>query len=253
MNAGGVRDPDIGNTGVGIGKAGGLHQQLPPNVYRVDPSGPRRPGGAVRDRARRPTASASRPITRKVYVIRGGGISVGDVQGTKVANLRAFTDCMVDGVRCGPDGMRADRAGNIWCSSRRAAGLCRRHGVESGRQADRPHPPARALRQSLLRRPQARPSVHVRHPVDLHAAGEYPGRKSPDDIAHPLGTAGADGTVRLAIGKGSRTGAIRNRWMILRREDDPFSYWMTVASCAVFILACAVATANHLGEFAAST
>ena len=24
---------------------------------------------------------------------------------------------MVDGVRCGPDGMRADKAGNIWCSS----------------------------------------------------------------------------------------------------------------------------------------
>src|SRR5579884_1789302 len=29
MNAGGVRDPDIGNTGVGIQKAGSLHQQLP--------------------------------------------------------------------------------------------------------------------------------------------------------------------------------------------------------------------------------
>src|SRR6201996_2586054 len=35
----GVRDPDIGNTGVGIQKAGGLHQTLPPSVYRVDPSG----------------------------------------------------------------------------------------------------------------------------------------------------------------------------------------------------------------------
>ena len=37
--AGGVRDPNIGNTGVGISKAGGMHQRLPMNVYRVDPSG----------------------------------------------------------------------------------------------------------------------------------------------------------------------------------------------------------------------
>ena len=51
------------------------------------------------------------------------------------------------------------------------------------------------------------------------------------------------------LAKGLRTGAIRNRWMILRREDDPFSYWMTVASCAVFILACAVATAIILANF----
>ena len=31
--------------------------------------------------------------------------------------MRLFTDCMVDGVKCGPDGMRADRAGNLWISS----------------------------------------------------------------------------------------------------------------------------------------
>ena len=34
-----------------------------------------------------------------------------------MANFRAFTDCMVDGIHCHPDGMRADRAGNIWSSS----------------------------------------------------------------------------------------------------------------------------------------
>jgi gluconolactonase len=39
------------------------------------------------------------------------------VQGTKVANMRLFTDMMVDGVKCGPDGMRADVTGNLWCSS----------------------------------------------------------------------------------------------------------------------------------------
>lgn len=46
-----------------------------------------------------------------------GEIYAFDVQGTKLANMRQFTDCMVDGVPCGPDGMRADRVGNMWVSS----------------------------------------------------------------------------------------------------------------------------------------
>jgi len=39
------------------------------------------------------------------------------VQGSKLANGREFLDMMVDGVHCGPDGMRADVSGNLWCSS----------------------------------------------------------------------------------------------------------------------------------------
>jgi gluconolactonase len=116
MNAGGVRDPMIGNTGVGIAKAGGMHQQLPMNVYRVDPSG-RVEVAVPFEKGMAPNGICFSPDYSKVYVIRGGGISVGDIAGTKVANLRPFTDCMVDGIHCGPDGMRADRAGNIWCSS----------------------------------------------------------------------------------------------------------------------------------------
>ena len=116
MNGGGVRDPNIGNTGIGISKAGGMHQTLPMNVYRVDP------GGKVEiavpyEKGMPPNGICFSPDYTKVYVIRGGGISVGDIQGARVANLRPFTDCMVDGVHCGPDGMRPDRAGNIWCSS----------------------------------------------------------------------------------------------------------------------------------------
>ncbi|HZQ41171.1 MAG TPA: SMP-30/gluconolactonase/LRE family protein [Rhizomicrobium sp.] len=116
MNAGGVRDPNIGNTGIGIQKAGSMHQQLPMNVYRIDP------GGKVEvavpyEQGKAPNGICFSPDYTKLYVIRGGGITVGDIRGTKVANLREFTDCMVDGVRCGPDGMRADRAGNIWASS----------------------------------------------------------------------------------------------------------------------------------------
>jgi gluconolactonase len=116
MNAGGVRDPAIGNTGVGIQKAGSLHQQLPMNVYRIDPSG-KVEIAVPFEQGKAPNGTCFSPDYTKVYVIRGGGISVGDIRGTKVANLRDFTDCMVDGVRCGPDGMRADRAGNIWASS----------------------------------------------------------------------------------------------------------------------------------------
>ena len=40
-----------------------------------------------------------------------------DVQDKKVANQRLFSDMMLDGVKCGPDGMRADVTGNLWCSS----------------------------------------------------------------------------------------------------------------------------------------
>ena len=39
------------------------------------------------------------------------------MQGTKVVNKRLFTDMTVDGVKCGPDGMRADVTGHLWCSS----------------------------------------------------------------------------------------------------------------------------------------
>jgi gluconolactonase len=37
--------------------------------------------------------------------------------GKSVSNKRLFTDMTVDGVKCGPDGMRADVDGNMWCSS----------------------------------------------------------------------------------------------------------------------------------------
>ena len=116
MNAGGARDPRIGNTGVGIGLAGGMHQTLPPSVYRVDPNG-RVDLVVPFENGMAPNVICFSPDYTKVYVIRGGGISLADVQSAKLANLRPFTDCRVDGVRCGPDGMRADRYGNIWCSS----------------------------------------------------------------------------------------------------------------------------------------
>jgi hypothetical protein len=74
-------------------------------------------------------ASTPSPDYKTLYVIstsKGPGdtgpggdrnIYAFDVQGTKVVNKRLFTDMTVDGVKCGPDGMRADVTGHLWCSS----------------------------------------------------------------------------------------------------------------------------------------
>ena len=35
----------------------------------------------------------------------------------KLSNQKLFTDFMVDGVKCGPDGARCDVNGNVWVSS----------------------------------------------------------------------------------------------------------------------------------------
>jgi gluconolactonase len=35
----------------------------------------------------------------------------------RLSDMRTFTDCVVDGIKCGPDGVRADVNGNIWASS----------------------------------------------------------------------------------------------------------------------------------------
>ena len=70
--------------------------------------------------------------------------------GNKIANQRTFTDCMVDGVHCGPDGHRVDVARQCLVGLDLGAGLYGRDGVESGRQVHRPHPPAGDLRQPLF-------------------------------------------------------------------------------------------------------
>lgn len=110
---GGLRNPAIGNSGVGIGLAGSMKQVLPANVYRWDPSGrvdlvvPFETGLSA-------NGICFSPDYTKIYLVRGGTLWVGDVAGQRIANLRQLTDNMIDGVRCGSDGMRCDIAGNIW-------------------------------------------------------------------------------------------------------------------------------------------
>jgi gluconolactonase len=119
LNHGGLLNPYIGNPGSGI--IGSVKQVLPTNVYRWDPSG-RLDVVLPAEAKLGPNGICFSPDCSKVYLVRGGQLWVGDVQGAKLSNLRVFTDCNIDGVHCGPDGMRADVAGNIWAGSTAALG-----------------------------------------------------------------------------------------------------------------------------------
>ena len=113
QNPAGLYDPRLGDPGTGLGEA--VRRELPTNSYRWDPSGKLEVAISA-DQIRGPNGICFSPDYKRVYII-SGGIHVGDVANGKVTGLRDFTDCMVDGVYCHPDGMRVDRAGNVWASS----------------------------------------------------------------------------------------------------------------------------------------
>ncbi|MGA8194855.1 MAG: SMP-30/gluconolactonase/LRE family protein [Acetobacteraceae bacterium] len=125
-NPQGLLNPRIGAENAGA--LGGTKRQLPNAVYRWDPSG-RLEVVVTEDQLKNPNGICFAPDYKTLYVIstskgpgdsHAGGtrtIHAFDVQDTKVANQREFLDMMVDGVHCGPDGMRADVFGNLWCSS----------------------------------------------------------------------------------------------------------------------------------------
>ncbi len=117
----GVANGNIGNGMLGI--VGAKKQVRPPSVYRVDPSG--RIDVVLEGKAGLvANGIAFSPDHSKVYLCWGQSLSVADVQGGKIANLREFTDCMVDGVKCGPDGHRVDAYGNVWSGSTAPLGYC---------------------------------------------------------------------------------------------------------------------------------
>jgi len=124
-NAAGQLKATLGQPGGFV--AGG--RELPTNVYRWDPTG-RLDVVVTEDQLPDPNGLAFSPDYKRLYVISTGK-GPGD-QGTggkgdvhvfevgadnRLSGQRLFTDCMVDGIKCGPDGMRCDVQGNVWISS----------------------------------------------------------------------------------------------------------------------------------------
>jgi gluconolactonase len=125
-NPQGLLKPGVGAPNAGV--IGGKKRELPTAVYRWDQSGKLEqaiPETQLPD----PNGLCFAPDYKTLYVISTGQgpgdtgpggkreVYAFDVQGTKVANMRLFTDMMLDGIKCGPDGMRADVFGNLWISS----------------------------------------------------------------------------------------------------------------------------------------
>jgi gluconolactonase len=104
-------------------------RELPTNVYRVDPGG-RIDMVIPEDQVPDPNGLTFSPDFRRLYVTstgKGPGdtgpggkgeVYVFDVgSDNKVSNGKLFTDCTIDDVKCGPDGVRCDVGGNVWVSS----------------------------------------------------------------------------------------------------------------------------------------
>ncbi|HWY84664.1 MAG TPA: SMP-30/gluconolactonase/LRE family protein [Roseiarcus sp.] len=124
-NAAGHLNPKLGQPGGFVpGK-----RELPTNCYRWDPSG-KLDLVVTEEQVPDPNGLCFSPDYKKLYVIstgKGPGdtgpggkheISVFDVGAdNKLSNQKLFTDCVIDGVKCGPDGIRSDVDGNLWVSS----------------------------------------------------------------------------------------------------------------------------------------
>ena len=153
--------------------------ELPMHVYRFDPDTGK--ASIAAEGVLGPNGLGFSPDEKLLYIVESRGVpnrkilayDVAD-GGRKLANKRILFDAGPGGT---PDGIRCDVDGNLWCGwGMGSAGARRRHGLRPRRQADRPHRAARALRQRLLRRPQAQPPVHGRQPVDVRPLRQHPGR-----------------------------------------------------------------------------
>ncbi|HET7220623.1 MAG TPA: SMP-30/gluconolactonase/LRE family protein [Vicinamibacterales bacterium] len=109
-------------------EAGRMKRELPTAVYRVDAAG-KVTQVATEAQVPDPNGLAFSPDYKRLYVAstgRGpgdsgaggkGDVIVFDVANNALTNPRRFADFMIDGVKCGPDGVRCDVDGNLWCSS----------------------------------------------------------------------------------------------------------------------------------------
>ncbi len=108
---------------------GTFKRELPTNVYRVDPSG-RIDLVISEEQVPDPNGITFSPDFKTVYVAstgKGPGDTGAGGKGevysfdvgtdNKASNRKLFSDCMIDGVKCGPDGLRCDVEGNLWVSS----------------------------------------------------------------------------------------------------------------------------------------
>jgi gluconolactonase len=124
-NRAGRLKPRLGQQ-LGMGE---YKRELPHGVYRVDPTG-RVDLVITEQQVSNPNGLCFSPDHKKLYVAstgRGPGdagpggnrdIHVFDIGAdNRAASGKVFTDCMVDGVKCGPDGVRTDVEGNVWGSS----------------------------------------------------------------------------------------------------------------------------------------
>jgi gluconolactonase len=110
-------------------EAGRMKRELPTAVYRVDPAG-KVTRVATEEQVPDPNGLAFSPDYKRLYVAstgKGPGDTGAGGKGelfafdvgadNTLSNHRRFTDFMIDGVKCGPDGVRCDVDGNVWCSS----------------------------------------------------------------------------------------------------------------------------------------
>jgi gluconolactonase len=98
--------------------SGQMKRELPANVYRVDRNGRIQIAATQDALGSIPNGIAFSPDYKKVYVVARGGVVSGEVTAdNRIANIQPFSNFMVDGVRCSPDGIRVDVYGNLWCGS----------------------------------------------------------------------------------------------------------------------------------------
>lgn len=124
-NLSGRINPRLGQpAGIGLWK-----RELPTNCYRIDPSG-RIDLVVTEEQVPDPNGLCFSPDHKKLYVAstgKGPGdtgpggkgeVYVFDVGAdNRLTNRKRFSDCMIDGIKCGPDGLRCDVDGNLWVSS----------------------------------------------------------------------------------------------------------------------------------------
>ena len=75
---------------------------------------------ATAEQVPNPNGLCFSPDHRRLYVVSSGRRDVcvfAVTDDNRLTDLRTFTDCVVDGVKCGPDGVRTDVYGNLWVSS----------------------------------------------------------------------------------------------------------------------------------------